>query len=150
MIATACLLLAAGCVGEQPVTDNTTDPATHPISRSEELVNTTDYIKMDADVYNVGEIVEFYMVNQGSEPLPCYNSPITFRVYRHNENNTWDLQPEPQETVTDYLVYMKPGEKTRVFRLITTNWTPGRYKIASVCRVSREFEIREIPKVTPA
>jgi hypothetical protein len=152
-----CILLTTGCT-TKPVLDNQTVTFTSPTvppptQPSEALYKVTiaqpdythaDYIKMDSDVYNQGEVIEFYVINEGTETLTCANSPPSYRIYHQIEDNSWEIQRGFGETMSPLISYFKPGEKTRVRRLITTDWLPGRYRIVFDCGISREFELRRI------
>lgn len=155
------VLLMTGCVGQSnPV--NQTTPATQTIQESVALYKVTitqlkstrpDYIKMDADVYNQGEVIEFYLKNEGSETLTCLGDFSSYRIY--NETNEFWAYP----TITGYqnfiivvptLSEIAPGSSTKAFRINTVDWVPGRYRIQFSCLgISRKFLIREIPKVIP-
>ena len=153
-----CILIVTGCT-TKPVLDNQTITSTSPIASpttqpSKALYKVTivqpnsthpEFIKMDADVYNQGEVIEFYLINEGSEKLACANTPPSFGIY-HQLNYSWEFLTEQVETVAPGFSHLEPGESTRVRRIITTTWTPGRYKIVSDCGISREFELRRIEK----
>jgi hypothetical protein len=150
------VLLAAGCT-TKPNSDNqtgtftpTTIPTTMQQSKNLDLNNSNhpEFLKMESNVYNQGEVVEFYVVNEGSEALTCYAMPLSFNLFRKTNNNSWEYLTEAVETKIDHLSYLKPGESTRVRRLITSDWVPGRYKIAFDCGISREFEIRAVTTMT--
>ena len=162
MIMIICIVLVAGCT-TKPVLDNQTSNTTSPIASqttqpSKALYKVTimqtnnrhaEFIKMDSDIYNKGEIIEFYLVNEGSETLTCYSIPLSFQIYRQIKNNSWDFAPGTVQTKIDYVTYLKPGESLGIRRLITTDWIPGRYKIVSDCDgVSREFILRDIRNLT--
>jgi len=155
IIQLAAILLAAGCT-TTPVSENltgenhasiTTTPGT-PESKAFYKVtisqpndaNHPDYIKMESDVYNQGEVIEFYVVNEGSESLLCDYIP-TFGVSQRMDDGSWRLLPESSQTASGGLRDWKPGEVSRTFRFATTGWMPGRYRIVFDCGIMREFEI---------
>jgi hypothetical protein len=120
---------------------NSTYPGTYP--PSENSIH-SDFIKMDFSVYNRGEVIEFYLVNEGTETLACNNTPPTFSIFRQTGNSSWEIQSEFEETKVPAISYLKPGESTRTQRITTTNLLPGRYMIVYDCGVLREFEIRSL------
>ncbi|MFA4859398.1 hypothetical protein [Methanoregula sp.] len=152
MIVCVCILMVVGCT-TKPALEN---PAGTPTPSSKALYKVTiaqpngshaEFMKMDSDVYNVGEVVEFYVVNEGPETLTCANTPPSFRIYYKKDDNTWEYQTEAGETMSPRISYLKPGDSTRLRRLITTDWTPGRYRIVFDGGISRVFELREISKL---
>ena len=161
MIVMGFIVLATGCT-TKPVLDNQTGTFTSPTAPpttqpSEALYKVTiaqqnnthaDFIKMDSDVYNQGEVIEYYAVNEGTETLTCGCTPPTPRVFRQLDDKSWGIPPGfVDEFCAFQISYFKPGETTRVRRLITTDWLPGRYRIGFSCGISREFEIRRIQKI---
>ncbi len=160
MMVIAGLLLAAGCVGSQPDAGNQTEPipqttTTSPMRESLVLYKVTipqenpraDFIKMEADVYNVGEVVEFSMVYEGEGVLQCPNLDLTYRVFYIRENGT-SVTKIPGGMVQPMISYHQPGEHRGPFRFATTGWEPGRYRIEFDCGgIYREFRLREIPKI---
>jgi len=153
------LILVAGCT-TTPVSENRTAGASTPnITPSAVLGSNSscqgtysqpdypvhpDFIKMDSEVYNQGEVIEFYLVNEGAETLTCNNTPPSFSIFRQTENKSWEIQSEFEETRSPIISYLKPGESTRSQRITTTNLLPGRYNVVFDCGVSREFEIRSL------
>jgi hypothetical protein len=154
---TLALLLAAGCAGQHVAVENRTTPVTQTTRESKTLYTVTiaqpdsthpEYIKMDADVYNVGEIVEFYMINEGSGTLTCANWQPSYSVLWLLDNGTRQRVAD-SGVVQPAISYIKPGSVTPHYRIETTGWGPGRYLIRFDCdAISREFILREIPKVT--
>jgi len=159
------MVLAAGCT-TTPAPDNQTGgipvlPSVSPIAEKSATfykvtipqVESThpEYFKMDSDVYNQGEIIEFSVVNEGSGSLACdrFIPSLGFSLYR--QVGTWELQPIgdssrlQQGVHTDYGYYLQPGGSEPVRHLSTTDLVPGHYKIVTECGVSREFEIRAAP-----
>jgi hypothetical protein len=140
------LLLVAGCVHE-PAYDSQSgtipSPAVPaPTQKSSSLYKVTiaqpndshaEFIRMDTDVYNQGEIVEFYMLNSGSKQLRCGSVNPTYFVSYKTDNGSWNeiasepapIQPSPS--------FLDPGHSTPVSRLITNTWKPGLYRISFNC-----------------
>lgn len=157
LLVMVAVLLAAGCAGQQVAVENRTTPVTQTIQESKPLYNGTiaqpdsthpEYIKMDADVFNVGEVVEFYMINEGSEILTCANWQPSYSVLLLLDNGTRQRVAD-SGVVQPAISYIKPGSVTPHYRIETTGWEPGRYLIRFDCNaVSREFILREIPQVT--
>jgi hypothetical protein len=165
LLLVAAVLLAAGCAGK-PAVDNHTDTSISGISpavpQSKSLNNMTvvrqdnthpEYIKMDADRYNVGEIVEFYLKNEGNETLSCMGDISSYRVYNESDES-WlyppvPVEPHPLITILPTLSEIVPGSSTSVFRINTAGWVPGTYRVQFGCLgISREYVIREVPAVT--
>ena len=152
------VLLTAGCTITQ-TKDNLTgalprNPISQPTEESVLFYHVTipqaegihpDYIKMDSDVYNQGEVIKFHVVNEGSESLACWRTIPSLHYHLYRQIGTWESQPEPTETHIDYGYYLKPGESTPVQQINTTELLPGHYKIVTDCGVSREFEIHAAP-----
>ena len=105
-----------------------------------------DYIKMDSDVYNQGEVIRFSVINEGSDTLVYWWIIPSFPIYR--QIGTWELQSEYTGTQMWYAYYLQPGESTPSRQFSTADRPPGHYKIVTECGVSREFEIRAAPTVT--
>jgi len=150
------LVLAAGCTTTPAMNNLTGMPTQTLVSLTKEkavpFYKVTipqpegihpDYLKMDSDVYNQGEVVKFSVVNEGSETLACWSIFPSFYLYR--QVGTWELLIGPTGTQIDYGYYLKQGESTPVQQLSTTDLTPGHYKIVTECGVSREFEIHASP-----
>ncbi|MFA5211847.1 MAG: hypothetical protein WC406_00785 [Methanoregula sp.] len=161
-----CILIVTGCT-TKPVLDNQTSASTSPITSpttqpSKALYKVTiaqpnsthpEFIKMDADVYNQGEVIEFYLKNEGNDSLICMGDFSRYRMYYKEITGSWKylpgpIEPRPAITVVPTRSEMAPGSSTKVFRLITTGWVPGRYMIQFDCMgISRQFEIRDIKKL---
>jgi len=157
------ILLAPGCttlpVSDHPMGSPSPAPpasatpasvALYKVAIPQEAGSHADYLRMDTDVYNQGEVVEFYVVNGGSGPLKCGSSPYVYTVEYRRDDGSWNTVPEPVETVEATITYLKPGQATAVRRFVTANWTPGLYRIAYDCGISREFVIRLVPQLVPA
>ncbi|MDD1686881.1 hypothetical protein [Methanoregula sp.] len=108
------------------------------------------YIKMDSDVYNIGEVVEFTVTNDGSGTLACAGNQPSFSVKFQTGNGKWATRmgtEQPNETEKSSLAF---GNSTQVYRFVTEGWEPGRYRIVHDCGVEREILIRALPVSTPA
>jgi hypothetical protein len=146
--------LTGGCVTNQ-ISDNhtaiiptavlTTTPksvALYQVTINQEEGSHADYIQIDSDVYNQGEIVEFYLTNSGSEQLRCDSVNPTFLVSYKTDNGSWrhvitesgpiqvTTGPRPIPPTPSFL---DPGHSTPAYRLITNDWKPGLYRISFNC-----------------
>ena len=154
------LLLAPGCATDVP--GNRTVPVSLPVASAtpasaalyrvtipQEDGSHADDLIMDSDVYNQGEVVEFFVANSGTEPIRCGSSPFTYIVQYRKTDGSWVTLPEPSETVEPITSYLKPDQATATRRFATTGWPPGLYRIVYDCGISREFMVRTIPLVFP-
>jgi hypothetical protein len=162
------LLVAAGCINEparnsqsgtipSPAVPALTQKssALYKVTIAQQNDSQSDLIHMDSDIYNQGEVVEFYLVNDRPEPLECVGDFSSYRIFSFI-NRSWSPLPQPPGTYVVVITgistrsYLQSGTSTEKFHLITNDLTPGRYKIQFVClNIYREFEIRKIPRVTP-
>jgi hypothetical protein len=109
---------------------------------------TSGYVKMESDIYNIGEVVEFTVTNDGSGTLECAGEP-SFSVKFQAGNGRWATRMgtgEPDRSVKSTLA---PGASTNVYRFVTTGWDPGRYRIVHDCGVERDILIRSLPAAVP-
>lgn len=101
-----------------------------------------DYIKMDAIVYKVGEVVQFYLVNKGPEISGCDYAHPAYTVYHLSPDRT-RLAVATQDPNRSYTTVMSedPGSATGPFSLDTGRLSAGRYLIRFDCgnNVGREF-----------
>jgi hypothetical protein len=89
-------LLFAGCSsqsGEEKGAANTTEnksgsPAGYRVTIAQPDAR-SDLIRMDSDVYNVGEVVEFTILNDDLLPLECSSSPPDFTVNFQTGSGRW-------------------------------------------------------------
>jgi hypothetical protein len=152
IIAIVCIFLTAGCVSIFDHTNqigNTTpaiqqSPASYKVTIAQPDERSKS-IKMDTDVYNLGEVVEFYLINEGSGTLECSNDPPTFSVKFQTGSGIWSTRMGTDTTAEANKTYLGYGKSTRVYRFITTGWEPNRYRIVSDCGVYREFLLRPVP-----
>jgi len=110
----------------------------------------SDLIRVDSDVYNVGEVVEFTVTNTGLIPLECSNTPPDFRVIFQTGSGHWATRMGPEVSVKGNLSLLQKGESTSTYRFVTGGWDPGRYRIVSDCGVERDILVRALPVPTPA
>jgi hypothetical protein len=142
------VLLAAGCVGQQ----KPAIPDVGIIDRQEnsppESTPPFDSIRMDANSYNVGEVVEFSVVNESPGTGRCTDHPCSYRVARLVKNESWQVLRTPLVTMLPYFDSSYYARSCQPLHFATTNWIPGRYRIQYRCGIFQEFIIREMPTVT--
>lgn len=154
------LLLTSGCTSFGDSTGaaaNTTPDSKQIVSSYQVSISqpdsTSDFIRMDSDVYNAGEVVEFVVTNNGLLPLDCSNTPPDFSVIYQTGSGRWVTRMGPEVPVTGNISFLQKGESTKYFRFVTTGWEGGRYRIVSDCGVERDILIRELatplPTATP-
>ncbi len=107
----------------------------------------SDYIKMDTDIYNIGEVVEFTVTNDGSQSLDCAGAPPSFSVKFQAVNGVWATRMGTEKPNESAKYTLAPGASTQVYRFVTTGWDPDRYRIVSDCGVVREFILRPVPAI---
>lgn len=152
----ACLLVSTGCTQVSSPGNRTLDasgtPA--PVANYQRTIaqpeDSARMIRMDTDVYNIGEVVEFVMVNEKPGALSCTRSPPEFLVRYQISTGTWVTRMGGEDPAPGNGTSLMPGESTRSYRFVTTGWAPGRYRIVSDCGVSREFLLRALPSATPS
>lgn len=165
LLITAAVLMAAGCVNppQTPVTPavttipasteettlstppSTTVPVTEPVvtaNITRPAILNPDYIKMDAESYKSGEVVEFKLINRGTGTVVC---PATDPGY------TISFLPEGGSAVfvasggaqTREVTKLTPSTWTKAYTLNTANLTPGTYIVEFNCDTgySREFVV---------
>lgn len=102
-----------------------------------------DYIRMDATVYKVGEVVLFYLVNRGPEISGCNVTHPAYSVYHLSPDGT-RLKVATHDPTRAFMTVISredPGSSTGPFSLDTSRLSPGRYLIRFDCgnNVGREF-----------
>jgi hypothetical protein len=145
-------LLVSGCTSlfnPTNQTDNTTPslqqfPASYKVTIAQPD-STSKSLKMDTDVYNIGEVVEFSVTNEGSGRLTCLNDPPIFSVKYQTGSGRWITRMGTETPVETNKTYIEPGKSSPMYRFITTGWEPNRYRIVSDCGVYREFLLRPVP-----
>jgi hypothetical protein len=150
------ILVVAGCTSffdKMNQTGNTTPsfqqfPASYKVTIAQPD-DTSKSIKMDTDVYNIGEVIEFYVTNEGMGRLECSNDPPNFSIKFQTGNGNWAMRMGTDNSVETNKTYLGPGKTSPVYRIITTGWKPNRYRIVSDCGVCREFLLRPVPTPVP-
>jgi len=155
MLVLVAVLLVAGCTSlfDQINQTNTTPslqqfPASYKVTIAQPD-GSSKSIKMDTDVYNIGEVVEFSVINEGAGTLKCLNNPPTFSVKFQTGSGKWATRMGTDETVETNKTYLEHGKSTQMYRFITTGWEPNRYRIVSDCGVYREILLRPSPTPVP-
>jgi len=150
------LLLTAGCT--TPLTNaNATANVTPTPAQSVALYKVTlaqpdansGSIRMDSDVYNDGEVVEFVVVNNGKTNLVSPNDHPDFSVKFQTGHGTWATKMGTDEPAFSNATILAPGESSKVYRFIPAGWEAGRYRIVSDYGVVRDFLIRVLPTPAP-
>jgi hypothetical protein len=145
-------VLAAGCLSLFPVNTqsiNTTPAHRNPAASYQVTIRqpekTSDFVHMDTDIYNIGEVVEFYVSNDGSGVLDCSGNPPSFSVQFQTITGSWATRMGAGQPGTSKKSVLRPGESTRTYRFVTTGWEPERYRLVSDCGVMREIIVRPVP-----
>ena len=104
-----------------------------------------EYIRMDSTVYSAGEVVEFYLVNRGSEIKGCDYSRPAYTIYQLFPDGT-RRKVSGSEPGRSYRVVIYEGEPTSStgpFTFNTAGLVPGRFLIRFDCgnNVAKEFVI---------
>jgi len=107
-------------------------------------------IRMDTDVYNIGEVVEFTITNNRKEDLPCSGNPPSFTVRYQKGTGQWVIRMGEEKQGAGTAMKLNPGASTTPYRFRTDGWDAGRYRIVTDCGISREFLLRSIPSMTTA
>jgi hypothetical protein len=158
MVMLTCILCTAGCTLLPQDWENQTvahSAGSVPPSIAKYKVtlaqpeDTAKLIKMDTDVYNIGEVVEFTVMNDKSYDLSCSNDPPSFNVTFQKGNGKWVTRMGEKNPAQGNTSSLRTGASTPAYRFITIGWDPGRYRINSDCGVSREILIRTLPSLTP-
>jgi hypothetical protein len=153
-----CILCTAGCTLLPQASENQTvaasaDSIPPSIAKYKMTIaqpeDSAKLIKMDTDVYNIGEVVEFTVMNDKGYDLSCSNDPPSFTVTFQKGNGRWVTRMGAETPAPGNTSILRPGESTPAYRFVTIGWDPGRYRINSDCGVSREILIRALPSLTP-
>jgi hypothetical protein len=152
----ACILCTSGCTKPFAADNQTagTSNASTPASIAKyhltlaQPEDSAKLIKMDTDVYNPGEVVEFVVTNDKNHDLSCANNPPSFSVRYQKGTGQWVTRMGVENPAPGNTTSLKPGESTATYRFVTMGWAPGRYRIVSDCGISREILIRSLPSVT--
>jgi hypothetical protein len=99
---------------------------------------------MDATTYSVGEVVQFFLVNKGSEIKGCDYAHPAYTIYSLSPDGS-RLPVSASDPIRAYRTVMSEGEPasaTGPFSLDTGKISPGKYLIRFDCgnNVGREFE----------
>jgi hypothetical protein len=150
-----CMLLAAGCSWNNSHQENktssiiqTTPYPWYTVTSTELNSSHPELIKMDADIYNIGEVIEVNLVSRYIQVDNCTVVPCSYCVAYQLENGSWYILPEPVEPMDTTVEGPRPHSSCESIHFATTNWSPGRYRIQFYCGVSREFILREVPKLS--
>ena len=141
------IILATGCTTQVPSLNATPTgtPAASYMVTIRQPDATSSYIHMNRDIYNIGEVVEFTVTNDGSSPLECAGDPPKFSVTFQGINGDWVTLMGNGTPDTSKKSSLAPGASTTTYRFITEGWAPGRYRIVHDCGVVREFILRHVP-----
>jgi hypothetical protein len=153
----AFVLFTAGCLdfsGENESITNATQPAQDSVVLYKVTINQPDafsgYIKMDTDIYNTGEVVEFTVTNDGTGTLDCEAEDPFFAVKTQTPGGAWITKMAPGQSDRNGRSTLSPGDSTQSYAFVTTGWEPGRYRIVHDCGIEHEFLLRALPVITPA
>jgi len=155
MILVVCILITSGCTSFfDEINQTNTTPSLQQFPASYKVTiaqpdGSSKSIKMDTDMYNIGEVVEFSVINEGAGTLKCLNNPPTFSVKFQTGSGKWATRMGTDEAVETNKTYLEHGKSTQMYRFITTGWEPNRYRIVSDCGVYREFLLRPAPTPVP-
>ncbi len=157
LILLACLLCTAGCSNSSGAGNQTANGSENSAPASVAKYQRTlaqplasaKMIRMDTDVYNTGEVVEFVIANEKPGDLSCLNDPPSFFIRYQKGGGQWITRMGDENPAHGTTRNLKPGESTAPYRFVTEGWAPGRYRIVTDCGVSREILIRAIPSVIP-
>ncbi len=150
------ILLTAGCLSDQDTMSDTPGQGKEPVPASYRAAISqpdarSDYIRMDTDIYNAGEVIEFVVTNDGLLPLACSTTPPEFRVIFQTGTGRWATKMGPEEPASGTPSYLGRNESTKMYGFISSGWEAGRYRIVSDCGPERDFLIRVLPApVVPA
>ncbi|MDD5143657.1 hypothetical protein [Methanoregula sp.] len=149
------LAITAGCTapaGTLNASENAISDPGSIVASYRATINQPDalsgYVKMDTDIYNIGEVVEFTVTNDGSGTLQCAGDPPAFSVITQTPRGTWSTKMGNSRPDNGSGSSLAPGASTRQYTFVTTGWEPGRYRIVHDCGVEREFLVRELPSAT--
>jgi hypothetical protein len=141
-----------------PVVNITTEPEPVPVTTTSQKPESSpavtvdlsanyypEYIRMDATTYSVGEVVQFFLVNKGSEIKGCDYAHPAYTIYSLSPDGS-RLPVSASDPIRAYRTVMSEGEPasaTGPFSLDTGKISPGKYLIRFDCgnNVAREFEI---------
>jgi hypothetical protein len=154
------LLLTAGCttsLSPANATASATPVATPSHAQSAALYKVTvaqpdaysRFIRMDSDIINAGEVVEFTVVNDGNSDLRSPNDNPGFSVIFQTGSGTWATKMGKDQPEVSNASRLRPGESSKVYRFLSEGWDAGRYRIVSDYGIERDFLIRAGPTPVP-
>jgi len=149
------LVITAGCTAPAGTPNASENSPSIPVTSAASYrttINQPDalsgYVKMDTDIYNAGEVVEFSVTNDGSGALSCAGDSPAFSVTTQTPGGRWSTKMGGGEPARSAGSTLAPGASTRQYTFVTTGWEPGRYRIVHDCGVEREFLVRALPSAT--
>jgi len=129
LLLVAAVLLAAGCVQEQPAYP---DRENLPV------------IQLASENVHPGDAVEFHLLNESSLQFRCPNYIPSYGVARLTDTGSWPWLPEPRGTISVPSNSANPAPHMSVYTFSTTGWKPGRYRVQLDCGAEpEEFVVRE-------
>jgi len=137
--------VTSGTADTEPVTEITALQETSTAETSRQSAGYhPEYIRMDAETYNAGDVVQFYLVNRGTEIKGCDYAQPAFTIYQIYPDGT-RRKVSGNIPGISYQVVMTgdPGSATGPLNFNTAGMVPGRYLIRFDCgnNVAKEFVI---------
>ncbi|WP_292346665.1 MULTISPECIES: hypothetical protein [unclassified Methanoregula] len=146
LLLAAAVLLAAGCTGQQKPDSPVAIPPGPQLTGIPKTPPPFESIVLDARTYNVGEVVEFYVVDANPGKGGCTDHPCSYRIARLVKNESWQVMRLPIVTMLPFDDVAYYDESCQPMHFATTGWIPGRYRIQYRCGLSAEFVVREVPE----
>jgi len=155
-IAITCIVLVAGCTSpfNQTNPSGNTTPVIQPLPASYKVTiaqpdERSRFLRMDTDVYNQGEVVEFFIADDNGRMPSFANDTPAFSIIFQKGNGAWatkmEISPPPGTNESD----PGTGKTSPRYGFVTTGFEPNRYRIVSDCGISREFIVRVLPLLEP-
>jgi hypothetical protein len=155
-IAITCIVLVAGCTSpfNQTNQSGNTTPAIQPLPASYKVTiaqpdERSRLLHMDTDVYNQGEVVEFFIADDNGRMPFCTNDTPAFSVKFQKGNGAWATKMDVSTPPRTNELHQGTGKTSPMYGFVTTGWEPNRYRIVSDCGISREFIVRTLPTLEP-
>jgi len=156
LVAIACIVLVAGCTSpiDQTNTSRNITPAVQTVAASYKVTiaqpdERSRFLRMDTDVYNQGEVVEFFIADDNGRMPSFANDTPAFSIIFQKGNGAWatkmEISPPPGTNESD----PGTGKTSPRYGFVTTGFEPNRYRIVSDCGISREFIVRVLPTLEP-
>jgi len=156
IIAIACIVLVAGCTlpFDQTNQSGNATAAIQPLPASYKVTiaqpdERSRFLHMDTDVYNQGEVVEFFIADDNGRMPSCANDTPAFSVKFQKGNGAWATKMEIGTPPGTNESYPGTGKTSPRYGFVTTGFEPNRYRIVSDCGISREFIVRVLPTLEP-